>query len=56
MPPKVDPTEVRYSTSFPTQSTSKSSAVNQDPLPPSPPNSVPSVWYTPINSERQEGR
>ena len=56
MPPKVDPTEVRYSTSFSTQSTSKFSAVNQDPLPPSPPNSALSAWYPPLYAERQKGR
>lgn len=56
MPPKVDPTEVRYSTSNPTQSTLKSSAVNQDLPQPSPPNWVLWVWYSSIYAERQEGR
>jgi hypothetical protein len=55
MPPKVDPTEVRFSTSYLTQSTLKSSAASPDPLLPSPPNSAPSVWYARIYSERQEG-
>ena len=56
MPPKVDPTEIRYSTSFVIQSTSRSSEENPDPLPLWPPNLVPSVWYTHNNIERQESR
>lgn len=56
MPPKVDPTEIRYSTALPIQSTSRSSEENPDPQPLWPPNSVPSVWYTHNNSERQESR
>ena len=40
MPPKIDPTEIRYSTSCHIQSTSKSSEDSQDLLPPWLPNSV----------------
>ena len=43
MPPKVDPTEVRYSTSFSTQSTSRFSAVSPVPQPPSLPSLAPWV-------------
>ena len=55
MPPKVDPTEVRYSTSLPTQSTSKFSAVNPAPPPLSPPSSVLSA-STPRRSVKTSSR
>ena len=52
MPPKIDPTEVRFSTSPLIQSTSRSSEVNPDLLLPWPPNSALSVWYFHNNPER----
>ena len=56
MPPKVDPTEVRFSIIFPMQSTSKYSEESQDQLPHLLPNSVLSVWYHFDHVECQEGR
>jgi hypothetical protein len=56
MPPKVDPSEVRFSTLLPTQSTLKSSVESQDLPPLSPLNWVLSVWYAAGYLERQEGR
>ena len=52
MPPKVDPTEVRYSTIWVMQSTLKFSEESLDPLPLLPLNLVLSVWYGIDDSER----
>ena len=56
MPPKVDPTEVRFSKSFVIQSTSKFSVESPDLPLLSLPSSVLSVSYHFHNQERQEGR
>ena len=55
MPPKVDPTEVRFSNFAYIQLTSRFSEVRQDQLLHLPPNWVPLVSYNLIHLERQEG-
>ena len=56
MPPKVDPSEVRISTSAFTQLTSRFSEVKPGLLRPSPPSWALSVSYFSRHSECQEGR
>lgn len=55
MPPKVDPTEVRFSMLFSMQSTLKYSEESQDQPPHLLLNSVLSVWYNIHHVECQEG-
>lgn len=55
MPPKVDPTEVRFSIILSMQSTLKYSEVSQDQQPHLPLSSALSVWYNIHHVECQEG-
>jgi len=55
MPPKVDPTEVRFSKAFLIQSTLKFSVVNLGPPLLLLPSSALSVSYISHNQERQKG-